>query len=240
MGFRISRRPKTSTSDSKSPIKEDAASIDSKARTSTPSTSTLTPTKITNVLHRPEKPHWHNPARSNSFTDSIDFRNVPRGPAAANIPPPHPPLPPGWSSAIDAHTGKRYYFRRGEQKTQWEFPVEEAAASGTHIPKSELQKILEEANKQLAEKTAAMKAEEEKRREEMILVEREALEVKARERAERKKLREQKRVTHKDEGKGHDKVEKIHEKVEKPKSDGKSKVEKDFSIQVLCVWVELT
>lgn len=38
------------------------------------------------------------------------------------------------------------------------------AASGSNLPKSELQKIIEEANRQLAEKTAAMKAEEERRR----------------------------------------------------------------------------
>jgi len=100
--------------------------------------------------------------------------------------------------------------------------MEEAiAASGTHIPKSELQKILEEANRQLAKKTAAMKAEEERRREEMALVEREAEEVKARERAERKKLREQKHASQKGDDKRH------HDK------EGKSKLEKDFSVQVI-------
>jgi hypothetical protein len=115
---------------------------------------------------------------------------------------------------------------------------EMVAATGSNIPKSELQKILEEANKQLAEKTAAMKAEEEKRRAEMALAEREAEEVKARERAERKKLREQ-RAIEKAGGSGHEKekskMEKERSKVEKERSKvekERSKVEKDFSIQV--------
>jgi hypothetical protein len=122
---------------------------------------------------------------------------------------------------------------------------EMVASTGSNIPKSELQKILEEANKQLAEKTAAMKAEEEKRKAEMALAEREAEEVKTRERAERKRLREQ-RAIEKAGGSGHEKekskmekerskMEKERSKVEKERSKvekERSKVEKDFSIQV--------
>ena len=101
------------------------------------------------------------------------------------------------------------------------------AASGSNLPKSELQKIIEEANRQLAEKTAAMKAEEERRRGEREEAEREAEEVKARERAERKKLREQKHALQRgSEGTG------LLEKVEKKEKEGKPNFEKALSMQV--------
>ncbi|KAK9472533.1 uncharacterized protein V1510DRAFT_365528 [Dipodascopsis tothii] len=71
------------------------------------------------------------------------------------------PLPWGWASAEDPN-GKTYYYNRAENKTQWEFPEVETASvpapppappAATPAPNViDLQKIIEEANKQLAEK----------------------------------------------------------------------------------------
>lgn len=131
-----------------------------------------------------------------------------------------PLLPPGWKSAFDNASGKVYYYRREDSKTQWEFPVEDALApTSTSVQKSDLQKIIVEAARQQAEKQAAQKAEEEKKRAEEERIEKEAAEAKAKERAERKLQRDEKRRL----SEGH---------VEPPK-DGKTKLEKQFSVQVL-------
>jgi hypothetical protein len=62
---------------------------------------------------------------------------------------------------------------------------------GVTLQKSEFQKIIDEANRHMAEKIAAEKAEEERRRAELEKEEQEAAEAKAKERAERKEKREQ-------------------------------------------------
>lgn len=110
-------------------------------------------------------------------------------------------------------SGKTYYYRRSDKKTQWEFPVEEAVSAVVGVQKSELGRIIEEANRHLAEKTAQQKAEEERKRLELEKEEREAAEAKALERAERKQ-RHERRV------------------LESEKKEGKSKLEKQMSLQV--------
>ena len=87
------------------------------------------------------------------------------------------------------------------------------------MQKPDLQKIIEEANRQLTEKQAAQKAEEERKRAEKEREEQEAAEAKAKERAERKLLRDER---HRRLAEGH---------TEAPK-DGKTKLEKQFSAQV--------
>lgn len=81
-------------------------------------------------------------------------------------------------------------------------------------------KIIEEANRQLAEKTAAQKAEEERKREEFEREEKEAAEAKAKERAERKIQRDQRQQYQ-------------HQRNQSNShSDGKSKLEKQLSMLV--------
>lgn len=111
-----------------------------------------------------------------------------------------------------------YYFRRSDGKTQWDFPTDDTAATGSSLQKSELAKIIEEANRQLAEQKAAQKLEEEKKRMELELEDKEAAEVKAKERAERKSQREQSQKN-------------------RSQSDGISKLEKLLSAQVCPLWV---
>ncbi|KAK9367500.1 hypothetical protein V1509DRAFT_566465 [Lipomyces kononenkoae] len=71
-------------------------------------------------------------------------------------------LPWGWSSAEDAN-GRTYYYNRQENRTQWEFPEGDSmaplpppppppAASTPAVEKLDLQKIIDEANKKLAER----------------------------------------------------------------------------------------
>jgi hypothetical protein len=235
MGFRISRRPKSS------PAKDDGTpSTESK-----PPATTSTPTKsaIQNTLHRPQKPNTHrHPSSSSTPRLPDDFRNVPRGPAPLTP----LPLPQGWSSAIDSSTGRTYYFRRGaEDHRQWEFPVEDSGG----IPRSELQKIIEEANRRLREQNEMLREEEERRRGEEEEKQREEEEVKALERRERKTAREAKRrERERKDGRGDVSVERVemdqgekgHVDVGKSKErkhdgaheEGKSKLEKEFSLQV--------
>jgi hypothetical protein len=139
--------------------------------------------------------------------------------------PPLISLPAGWSSAFDAGTGSTYYYRRSDGKTQWDIPVAEDTPPLAHPPppvnnlqKSEFQKIIDEANRQMAEKQAAEKAEEERRRLELEREEQEAMEAKARERAERKIRRDERnsrRVSESDTQKS------------------KSRLERELEIQVL-------
>jgi hypothetical protein len=161
------------------------------------------------------------------MVDPDAFRNVPRGPAAGTPAPNHPPLPLGWKAAI-APNGKTYYYRRSDNKTQWDFPVEEPVQPDVSVlQKSELQKFIEEASRQQAEKLAAQKAEEERKREEVEKEEKEAAEAKAKERAERKLQRDQ----HRHQRRASD--------PDTAKS-GKSKLEKELSVQVKSIiWVEM-
>lgn len=106
-------------------------------------------------------------------------------------------LPSGWKSAFDGETGKTYYYRRSDGKTQWEIPVDESQ-QGVTLQKSEFQKIMDEATRHIAEKLAAEKAEEERRRAALEKEEQEAAEAKARERAERKLKRDQRRLSESD------------------------------------------
>ncbi|KAK9449347.1 uncharacterized protein V1518DRAFT_437715 [Limtongia smithiae] len=70
-----------------------------------------------------------------------------------------PALPWGWASAEDP-TGKTYYFNRAEGKTQWEFPEAElilpppppVSVAPTQPEKLDLQKIIDDANRVIAEK----------------------------------------------------------------------------------------
>lgn len=192
----------------------------------TPTTTTTTPTgpkTIQNTLHRPQKNFWQPSSRSTSYTDAdSSFRNVPRGPASTTPSVSHPPLPPGWSTAFDSTSKKTYYYRRADNKTQWDFPLDESIAStGTNLPKNELAKYIEEANRQIAEREAAQKAEEEKKRLEREREEQEAAEAKAKERAERR-LQKEHRHSHKGQSDSNPDALK----------DNKSKFEKELSQQV--------
>ncbi|KAK9234158.1 hypothetical protein V1525DRAFT_435879 [Lipomyces kononenkoae] len=71
-------------------------------------------------------------------------------------------LPWGWSSAEDTN-GRTYYYNRQENRTQWEFPEGESlppppppppppVANTPAVEKLDLQKIIDEANKKLAER----------------------------------------------------------------------------------------
>jgi len=158
------------------------------------------------------------PRISNDNLDS--FRGVPRGPAASTPPTtvPSVTLPAGWKSAFDAESGKTYYYRRSDGKTQWEIPVDETQ-QGVTLQKSEFQKIIEEANRQMAEKLIAEKAEVERRRMELEKEEQEAAETKARERAERKMKRDERHQRRSSES--------DHQK-------SKSRLERELEIQVHC------
>jgi hypothetical protein len=175
MAFRISRRPKAAIRPSTPDDSE------SKTQSTTPART------IQNTLHRPQK-QWHTPR-----INDLDFRNVPRGPASST--PQHilstPPraLPQGWSSAVA--NGRTYYYQRGSNKTQWEFPEDTQAADTLSQAKLDLQKIIDEAGRQQAEKLATAKAAEEERLAEKQREEKETLAAKEKERAERKLLREQ-------------------------------------------------
>lgn len=147
---------------------------------------------------------------------------MPRGPASSTPSVPHPALPPGWSTAYDSTSKKTYYYRRADNKTQWHFPLDESIASaGSNLPKNDLAKYIEEANRQIAEREAAQKAEEEKIRLEKEREELEAADAKAKERAERRLQKE-----HHHSHKGHG------ESNPDPLKESKSKFEKELSQQV--------
>ena len=93
-------------------------------------------------------------------------------------------------------------------------------AENPTLPKSDLQKIIEDARKQQEEKMAAQKAEEEKRRVEMEKEEKETAEAKAKERAERKSKRDSQRH------------QRRMSESETPTKNGQSKLEKELSVQV--------
>jgi hypothetical protein len=188
----------------------------------TPTTTITAPTgpkTIQNTLHRPQKNFWQSTSRPTSYVDSDpSFRNVPRGPASTTPSVSHPPLPLGWSTAFDSTSKKTYYYRRADNKTQWDFPLDETiAASGSNLPKNELAKYIEEANRQIAEREAALKVEEEKKRLEREREEQEEAEAKAKERSERKLQKEQRHNS----GSNLD-----------PSKENKSKFEKELSQQV--------
>jgi hypothetical protein len=191
----------------------------------TPTTTIATPTgpkTIQNTLHRPQKNFWQPASRSTSYADSdASFRNVPRGPASTTPSVAHPPLPQGWSTAFDSNSKKTYYYRRADNKTQWDFPLDESiASSGSNLPKNELAKYIEEANRQIAEREAALKVEEEKKRLEKEREEQEEAEAKAKERSERK-LHQKEQRHHKSQSESKD-----------PSKENKSKFEKELSQQV--------
>ena len=142
---------------------------------------------------------------------------MPRGPAAITPIPPAITLPAGWKSAFDAETGKPYYYRRSDGKTQWEIPVDDSQ-QGVTLQKSEFQKIIDEAARHMVEKLAAEKAEEERRRMELETEEKEAAEAKARERAERKLKRDERNQKRRQSESG----------PQKPKS----RLERELEIQV--------
>ena len=87
------------------------------------------PKAIQNTLHRPTNHLAFEPPFTTDNSDS--FRGVPRGPAAATPAAPAIILPAGWKSAFDSESGKTYYYRRSDGKTQWEIPVDE-----TNLPPS--------------------------------------------------------------------------------------------------------
>ena len=109
--------------------------------------------------------------------------------------------------------------------------MEEASVSttGTSIAKSELERIIEEANRQLLEKQVAMKEEEERVKTEREREEMEAMEAKAKERAERKAAREQRHANHKSKS-----LEIKDPSSSQSSTDPKAKLEKQFSV-VACV-----
>ncbi|KAK9456366.1 hypothetical protein V1511DRAFT_277238 [Dipodascopsis uninucleata] len=156
MAYRIPRRErpvKPARQEESTPQPQEKMATNTPKEESTVSTIS-TPTMPIPTGPKQSKGHFRGTPRSNFKRDRNSQANG------------TPKLPWGWSSAEDTN-GRVYYFNRAENKTQWEFP--ETDSSNAPLPplpppppsagsvasateKLDLQKIIDEANKQLAER----------------------------------------------------------------------------------------
>jgi hypothetical protein len=215
------------TTKATSPTKDGTPSESS--RTPIQSTQVATPPTskpIQNQLHRPQKPIAptgpRHPGTPNApLIDS--YRDVPRGPASIT-----PQLPAGWKSAFDLKSGKHYYYRPSDGKRTWEFPTEdterEKEVPTSQLPKSEFQKIIDGASRQVAEKLEKERLEEERRLEREAEEEREMEEAKKKERAERRAKREQRHLM--------EQQQQHRRQLSQDSSPKKSRLEKEMEIFV--------
>ncbi|KAK9315583.1 hypothetical protein V1522DRAFT_403635 [Lipomyces starkeyi] len=152
MAYRIPRRERPIKTDKDKEKKDVSITNSPEPDTKNSKTDSLLPMGPPTGPRQPTKTPFRPPQRG-SF-----YRNLERTNLTGNG---VKPLPWGWSSAEDPN-GRTYYYNRQENRTQWEFPEGDflppppppppPLASTPAPEKLDLQKIIDEANKKLAER----------------------------------------------------------------------------------------
>ncbi|KAK9247150.1 hypothetical protein V1506DRAFT_533077 [Lipomyces tetrasporus] len=153
MAYRIPRRERPIKSEKDKDKKDDSVTNSPEPDAKSSKTDSPLPMGPPTGPRQPSKAPFRPPQRG-SF-----YRPVERSNSTGNA---SKPLPWGWSSAEDSN-GRTYYYNRAENRTQWEFPEGDflpppppppppPVASTPAPEKLDLQKIIDEANKKLAER----------------------------------------------------------------------------------------
>ncbi|KAK9384723.1 hypothetical protein V1515DRAFT_610755 [Lipomyces mesembrius] len=152
MAYRIPRRERPIKIDKDKEKRDIYIANSPEPDTKNSRTDSLLPMGPPTGPRQPTKTPFRPPQRG-SFYRTLERTNLPGNGAK--------PLPWGWSSAEDSN-GRTYYYNRQENRTQWEFPEGDflppppppppPVASTPAPEKLDLQKIIDEANKKLAER----------------------------------------------------------------------------------------
>ncbi|KAK9375289.1 uncharacterized protein V1513DRAFT_443387 [Lipomyces chichibuensis] len=152
MAYRIPRRERPIKTDKDKEKKDVSITNSPEPDTKNSKTEPLLPMGPPTGPRQPTKATFRPPQRG-SFYRTLERTNMTGNGVK--------PLPWGWSSAEDPN-GRTYYYNRQENRTQWEFPEGDflppppppppPVASTPAPEKLDLQKIIDEANKKLAER----------------------------------------------------------------------------------------
>ncbi|KAK9429550.1 hypothetical protein V1505DRAFT_153225 [Lipomyces doorenjongii] len=152
MAYRIPRRERPIKTDKDKEKRDVSIANSPEPDTKNSRTDSLLPMGPPTGPRQPTKTSFRPPQRG-SFYRTLERTNLPGNGVK--------PLPWGWSSAEDPN-GRTYYYNRQENRTQWEFPEGDflppppppppPVASTPAPEKLDLQKIIDEANKKLAER----------------------------------------------------------------------------------------